>query len=151
MPAGLSAATARSENTDVGRTDPIPVFTPWHEQQTMDIRHHEHQERIARIRQHEANEVGPDMPAGWYLVWAYGRIPSSIHETALHAVAHARNAYPEYLKADEEATREIREREEYEERFIRRRASAVARAVRVPTGGQKGWQERRTPKPDTEK
>lgn len=108
----------------------------------MVIRHHEDRERIARITQTDA---------GWRLTWTENRVADSLHDTALAAVAAARDSYPDFLQAEDDAYREHREREEYEERFVRRRAGAVARAVPTPTGGQKGWQTRRPTTPDTEK
>ncbi|MYW49602.1 hypothetical protein [Streptomyces sp. SID161] len=108
----------------------------------MTIRHHVDHERIARIAQTDD---------GWRLTWTHNRLRDTTHATSLEAVAAACDSYPEYLKVEDEEMREFREREEYEERFVRRRANAVARAVRVPTGGQKGWQERRPSNPDSEK
>lgn len=125
----------------MARSQPVPVFTPWHNG-TMVIRHHEDRERIARITQTDA---------GWRLTWSNNRIEDSLHATALAAVAGARDSYPAFLQAEEDADREDRERAEYEERFVRRRAGAVARAVRTPTGGQKGWRTRRPTTPETEK
>jgi hypothetical protein len=119
----------------------IPIFTPW-DGQAMTIRHHEHRERIARIAK---------SADGWHLTWSHNRVRDTTHATSLEAVSAACDSYPDYLKAEDEEMREFREREEYEERFVRRRASAVARAVQVPTGGQKGWQARRPTTPDTEK
>jgi hypothetical protein len=108
----------------------------------MIIRHHDHGERIARITQTEA---------GWHLAWFENWLEASVHDTALAAVAAARDAYPAFLRVEDEEYREDREREEYEERFVRRQAGAVARAVRTPAGGQKGWQTRRPTPSDTEK
>lgn len=133
----------------MARTKPVPIFTPW-DGQAMTIRHHEHHERIAKISYAETDPAEPECLTGWVLCWAWNRLPVTIHDTALEAVAHARDAYPEYLKAENEATRGFREREKYEERFVRRRANSVARALRVPTGGQKGWQNRRPSAPDAE-
>jgi hypothetical protein len=107
----------------------------------MTIRHHVDEERIARITQ--TND-------GWRLTWSHNRVRDTTHATSLEAVAAACGSYPDYLHAEDEEMREFREREEYEERFVRRRAGAVARAVRVPTGGQKGWQDRRPAAPETE-
>jgi hypothetical protein len=108
----------------------------------MTIRHHDHHERIAKIAETDA---------GWHLTWSHNRLEDSLHDTALAAVAAARDAYPAFLQVEDEEDREHREREEYEERFVRRRAGAVSRAVRTPTGGQKGWQTRRPTTPETEK
>lgn len=125
----------------MARAQPVPVFTPWHNG-TMAIRHHDHGERIARIVQTDTR---------WHLTWSQDLLKESLHDTALAAVAAARGAYPAFLQAEDEYYREETERAEYEERFVRRRAGAVARAVRTPTGGQKGWQTRRPTTPETEK
>lgn len=123
----------------MSRAKPVPVFTPW-DGQAMTIRHHVYSERVARIAQTDG---------GWRLTWSENRVRETTHATSLEAVAAACDSYPEYLKVEDEESRKFREREEYEERFVRRRAGAVARAVRVPTGGQKGWQDRRPAAPDT--
>ncbi|MFD7995533.1 hypothetical protein [Streptomyces mexicanus] len=125
----------------MARAKPIPIFTPW-DGQAMTIRHHEDRERIARITQTDG---------GWHLTWSGNRVRDTVHATSLEAVAAACDSYAEYLKVEDEELREVREQEEYEERFVQRRANAVARAVRVPTGGQKGWQVRRSSAPDTQK
>ncbi|WP_432127418.1 hypothetical protein [Streptomyces sp. bgisy082] len=125
----------------MSRAQPIPVFTPW-DGKVMEIRHHEHRDRIGRIVQ---------IADGWSLTCTYNHLQDSTHVTSLEAVAKARDSYPDYLAAEYEATREFQEQQDYEERFINRRAGAVARALRVPTGGQKGWQSRRPSTPETEK
>ena len=132
--------TDESEDA-MSRSQPIPVFAPWNGK-AMEIRHHEHRDRVGRI----AETAG-----GWHLTWSFNHLKDSTHATSLEAVATARDAYPDYLAAEYEATREFQEQQEYEERFLRGRASAVARALRVPTGGQKGWQNRRPSRPETEK
>ena len=125
----------------MSRAQPIPVFAPWNGK-TMDIRHHEHRDRVGRIVQ---------TIEGWRLTWSYNHLQDSTHATSLEAVATARDSYPNYLAAEYEAAREFQEQQDYEERFINRRAGAVARALRVPTGGQKGWKSRRPSTPETEK
>jgi len=124
----------------VAQAQPFPVFTPW-DGKGIDIRHHEDRERIGRIRLFDGT---------WHLTWRYNRVRDSEHATGLEAVAAARDAYDEYLAVEYEATREFQEQQEYEERFIRQRAGAVARALRVPTGGQKGWRGKRSSAPKAE-
>ena len=115
---------------------PTPVFTPW-DGQAMTLRHHEDRERVGRITATGTSE--------WLLSWHMNYQPPSHHPDAQHAVAAACEQYPAYLAAEYESAREVHEQAEYQERFMRRQAGAVARALRIPTGGQRGWQDRRTP------
>ncbi|WP_440571629.1 hypothetical protein [Streptomyces sp. KR2] len=122
----------------MARSELTPTFTPW-DGEEMVLRHHDHRERVGRIAK---------LNSRWHLSWEESRVGDSLHASSLEAVAAACEAYPRYVEAEDEEMREDREREEYEERFYRRRAQAVARAVSVPTGGQKGWKAQRSGDPD---
>lgn len=113
---------------------PTPTFVPWSDSARITLRHHEHDTKIGHIA-----PVVRDGISEWRLAWEFDYLPSACYEDAQAAVVAACDAYPAYLQAEHEANRESYEEHEYQERFARRQAGALARAVRIPTGGQRGW------------
>lgn len=113
---------------------PVPVFTPWSGEQ-LGIRHHESHERAGQVAY---IDLGPDHleGPGWYLLWE-AHLPPKRYDTALDAVAAARDTYPAYLQAWEDALLEDDPHWESKGQARQREAGAIARAVRVPMGGQK--------------
>ncbi|MEU3665730.1 hypothetical protein [Streptomyces virginiae] len=110
---------------------PLPTFTPWDDRPLITIRHHDDNRRIGRI----GYVATGDEAEGWHLSWETCDPPASRYDDVQAAVAAACDAYPALLEVEAEALEEY----EYRERFVRRQANALARAVRIPTGGQQGW------------
>ncbi|EDY43186.1 hypothetical protein [Streptomyces sp. SPB074] len=85
-----------------------------------------HQDRVRVATIHQADGV-------WVLVWDPDYVSATFHETALAAVAAARDSYAAYLAAEYASDEEGRRNEA----TAKRQGGAVARAVRAPMGGQR--------------